>query len=225
MTSTDDYIGLITTEHQDQPKFAASLLAVIEPLVESQNITLNMSEYFDLDLAVGAQLDVIGEWVGQSRVISVPLVGVYFSWGGTLPTVGWGFGVWKGPYDPSEGLTTLDDTSYRFVLRAKIIANSWDGTLTDAKRALDLLAQATDPGTYFWISDFCDLSMAFVISGNLPSIAIQQIFAKGLVPVRPVGVSATAWVTSVDDTPVFAWGMNNAYGAGWGTGAWAYLLT
>ncbi|MGC7970039.1 DUF2612 domain-containing protein, partial [Salmonella enterica] len=68
---------------------------------------------FDLDQAIGVQLDAVGEWVGISRNITVPLAGVYFSF--DIAGLGFDQGVWKGPFDPDTGLTTLDDDTYRLL--------------------------------------------------------------------------------------------------------------
>lgn len=142
MADLTDYSGLITSEHNQRPKFMAVVEALAQPMVDLQNVLGSMPGEFDLDSAVGAQLDAVGEWVGISRVVNTPLTGVYFS----FDTAGLGFdqGVWKGPFDPDTGLTRLDDETYRLVLRAKIGANHWDGTLESSKAILNAIFSVGD---------------------------------------------------------------------------------
>ncbi len=42
--------------------------------------------------------------------------------------VGFDQGSWKRRFDADSGFTELDDETYRFILRAKIRANHWNGT-------------------------------------------------------------------------------------------------
>lgn len=217
------YLSLITSEHRGAPDYIATVTLTMQPFVDNEALSATIPGLYDIDVAVGEQLDVVGVWVGQSRFIAIPLSGVYFTWADA--SLGWGFGTWKGPFDPSQGLTRLDDATYRLLLYARIAANNWDGTMPGAAAALaDLFNGSTTPGAKLWIQDTLNMTMKFVISGQIPSAVFQAIFAEGLIPLRPSGVSATYWVTSVDGAPVFAWGMDNPYGAGWGIGAWATQL-
>lgn len=135
MAETSNYTGLITSEHSDKPKYMAMVGAVAQPLVDALNVSQGMPDDFDLDTAIGVQLDQVGLWIGIGRRINTPLTGVYFS----FDTVGLGFdqGVWKGPFDPDTGVIELDDETYRLLLRAKIAANHWDGMMETSKPILD----------------------------------------------------------------------------------------
>ncbi|MDD2056624.1 DUF2612 domain-containing protein [Pseudomonas putida] len=135
MADTTDYTGRITSEHSDKPKYMAMVDATVQPLVDALNVSNGLPVDFDLDSAVGVQLDQVGLWIGIGRRINTPLTGVYFS----FDTEGLGFnhGVWKGPFDPDTGVIELDDETYRLLLRAKIAANHWDGTMETSKPILD----------------------------------------------------------------------------------------
>jgi hypothetical protein len=127
MAELTDYTGLITSEHNQRPKFMAVVAALAQPMVDLMSVLGSMPARFDLDVAVGVQLDDVGRWVGISRIIRTPLTNVYFSL--DIDGIGFDQGIWKGPFDPDTGLTTLDDDTYRAVIRAKIGANHWDGTM------------------------------------------------------------------------------------------------
>ncbi len=133
--SLSDYTALVTTEHRDKPRFMATLGALVQPLVDQMNVLQSMPGKFDLDNAVGVQLDDVGLWVGVSRKIRTPLTGIYFSF--DVAGLGFDQGIWKGPFDPDTGLTVLDDDTYRLVIRAKIGANHWDGTLASSAAILN----------------------------------------------------------------------------------------
>jgi len=130
MSELTDYTALITSEHRDKPRFMGTVGALVQPIVDQMNVLQSMPAKFDLDNSVGVQLDDVGLWVGVSRKIRTPLTGIYFSF--DIAGLGFDQGTWKGPFDPDTGLTVLDDDTYRLVIRAKIGANHWDGTLASS---------------------------------------------------------------------------------------------
>ena len=220
MADLSQYTDLITSEHNKRPKFMAVVETLAEPMVDLQNVLSAMPGKFDLDNAVGDQLGTIGLWVGISRDVPVPLTGVYFS----LDIDGLGFdqGSWKGPFDPDAGLTRLDDDTYRLVIRAKIGANHWDGTLESSKAILDSIFGG---GTFVFIQDNQDMSMTIGIAGVIPSAVFLAVLANGFIPLKPEGVRINiVIVTTVDGAPMFGFDMSNNLVAGFDTGAWGTSL-
>ena len=139
MPSLSDYLNLITSEYSDpvaQADYIATVSAVVQPYVDMQAQLATINGLFDLDVAVGQQLDTVGQWIGLTRFLSEPL-DIYFSWG--VNGLGWGKGVWYVPYGPSSSIVQLDDTHYRILLKARVIANQWDGTIPGAYDAWDTL--------------------------------------------------------------------------------------
>ena len=184
MAVASDYTALITSEHADKPKFMAMVGAVAGLFVGAQNFLESLPAAFDLDTAIGAQLDVLGIWIGISRRIAVPVANVYFSW--DTAGVGWDQGVWKGTSDPSATISVLDDDTYRLVLRAKIGANNWDGTVITAAPILSQVFG--DSGTYVQISDNGDMSFNAYIQGPEPSALSMALITGGYIPIKPAGV-------------------------------------
>lgn len=220
MADLSDYTGLITSEHNQRPKFMAVVGALAQPMVELMSLLGGMPDKFDLDLAVGVQLDDVGRWVGISRRVATPLTGVYFS----FDTVGVGFdqGSWKGPFDPDTGLTLLDDDTYRLVLRAKIGANHWDGTLESSAAILNSIFSG---GTFVFIQDNQDMSMTIGVAGEVPSAVFLALLEGGYIPLKPEGVRVNyVIVTSVDGEPVFGFDVENQFIAGLDVGAWGTPL-
>ena len=110
------YLGLVTSEHRNRPRFMATVAAVTDPLCGLQELLETMRAAFDVDSAVGGQLDRTGEWIGRSRHLRLELDDVYFEWG--REAVGWARGSWKGLYDPETGMVRLPDETYRLLLKA-----------------------------------------------------------------------------------------------------------
>ncbi|WP_206922989.1 DUF2612 domain-containing protein [Alicyclobacillus suci] len=96
------YLNLITSEHQNKPKFNAWLSAALNKVDDGITAANSIPTAFDIDTAVGVQLDILGQAIGQLRDIGVPL---------------------------TSASSILDDDHYRLVLKAKIARNQWDGTI------------------------------------------------------------------------------------------------
>lgn len=211
------YLALITSEHRDKPKFIAMLTATLQPVADIQALIASMPGLFDLDVAVGDQLDKVGQWIGVSRTLNAPLVGVYFALGPSGP--GFGIGTWKGPFDPDTFLINLPDEAYRLLLRAKLLNDKWNGTIPAAYAIWDALFAGTGFGIL--IQDYGNMHMLFALTGPTPDAVTLALFLGGYLNVRPAGVKVDAYVTpTVPDTPYFGFGVENAAISGFGVGAW-----
>lgn len=189
-----DYTSLITSEHQGQPNFLATIAASLQPLVDSQNVLLSMPGLYDVNVAVGVQLDAVGLWVGVSRVVSVPL-NAFFSW--NISGLGWTQAIWHEPLTPTNGVAILDDDTYRLLIKARIIADNWDGTIAGAMPALsELFSGSQTPGTVLTIQDNMDMTMTLTISGQSPGVLFAAIITQGELGIKPAGVGVTYVNTS-----------------------------
>ena len=221
MAQASDYTNLITSEHAGKPNFSAMVSAVAGAIAAVTNVHNAIPAAFDIDFAVGTQLDVIGKWVGLSRFVNTPLAGVYFS----FDTVGLGFdqGSWQGPFDPTQGITQLDDATYRTMLRAKIGANSWDSTLGSFQRIMS--GVFTPYGATIFATDNQDMTMTVNIVGPTPPAVVIALLKGGYLALKPEGVHITGYnVPSVPNAPFFGFDVQNQYVAGFDTGAWATPL-
>lgn len=217
MRSADDYLDLITPFHRPRARFAATVRASVDGLAAVTSFIAHLPQDFDLDEAIGAQLDVVGEWTGVSRLIQVPLVKVWFSWG--TEGLGWGQGIWVQPAAPEYGISELDDQTYRDLIRFKIKINNWDGQASSAGAAFVAMYQTSDAVLPF-ISNGQRMAMLFCISGQRPTPLRYAIYATRKVEFAPAGVKTRAVVPSVVGTPAFGFGAQNDYISGWGTGSW-----
>jgi hypothetical protein len=159
------YTTKVTSEHNDKPNFMAMVSLLAQALVDEQKTLLSMPGLYDLDAAVGVQLDSVGEWIGLTRWVQVPFGG--------------------------SSLQELDDQHYRILLRARIISNQWDGTVPDAYLAWSVLFAGT--GLQVLIQDYDNMSMGLGLTG--PSDAeTQALFLAGLLELKPSGVSVAYYI-------------------------------
>ena len=185
--------------------------------VRIQDLLASMIPLFDVDLAVGEQLDIIGEWVGISRNVSIPITGVYFTWDGA-PSLGWDYGVWPDPLNPAQ-ITVLPDDSYRTLIRAKIAANKWDGTTDGAY----LVWESVFPQLNILIQDHQDMSYALILVGGIVDSLTLALLTQGYIPLKPEGVRVSDYYVPVNTGPVFGWDIDNTYMTGWDDGSWAMV--
>jgi len=215
-----DYLGLITSQHRDKPKYMAMIEGVASRFVGVAEVLDQIRRGFDLDTGVGVQLDHVGEWIGRARRIEVELQGVYFSW--DEAGVGWGEGTWKGPYDPDTGLVSLPDEPYRMLLRAKVAANHWEGTTDDAYEAWDIIFG--DTGAIIVIQDNQDMSVIVGIAGMPLDAVSLQLLLRGYIPLKPEGVRVSYYAVTPDGGPLFGWDTTTDALNGWDAGRWPDIL-
>lgn len=216
------YTDLVTSQHADKLNFLAALTISCQPLADLSALLSNIPHLFDVDYAEGQQLDVVGQWVGVTRDLSVPISGVYFA----FDTAGVGFdeGVWMGPYDPATGITQLSDYYYRILIKIRILNNHWDGSLSSAYDLVNQIFGAL--GYTFFIQDHCDLTIDFGIIGTTPPDAlIKALLISGKFNVKPAGVHINNYFYQSEPGPMFAFDLSTPLFAGFDTGAWAVAIS
>lgn len=223
------YTELITNYHATKPKFFDHIDLSTRPLIDISTATRGLVSAFDIDTAVGVQLDILGLWIGRSRIVSQPISGVYFS----LDIDGLGFdqGVWQGPYDPNSGYTTLSDETYRIILKAKIAINNWDGRNDSLPPILDAALEGS--GLKMQIVDNQDMTISIWVfpETDISNVSLELIAAirQGYLTVKAAGVWGGSIEIPAVETPsegnrFFGFDMDNEYIAGFDDGSWGELL-
>jgi Protein of unknown function (DUF2612) len=179
-----DYSEYVTSQHRDKPKFIETVKKYTGVISKLQDVTGDLPRAFDIDEAIGVQLDVIGIWIGLPRRIKVPIL-AYFTWNGTVAN-GWNNGVWRGIGDPTYGFYLLPDDLYRKLLKSKAIANRWDGSVD---MAYDIIENATGVPGAVKIQDNQNMTMTLIITTALLPAIITTIIQQGYLLVKPCGVS------------------------------------
>ncbi|KQN56536.1 hypothetical protein ASE99_11025 [Serratia sp. Leaf51] len=223
------YTDLITNYHRGKPLFVDHIDLITRPLTDTASSINSFITEFDIDSATGAQLDILGKWIGRTRVVSQPISGIYFS----FDTDGLGFdqGVWQGPYDPDAGFTNLSDDVYRIVLKAKIAINHWDGTNETLPEILDTALAGS--GLKMQIVDNQDMTISIWVfpEVDISTVSLELLAAirQGYLTVKAAGIFAGDIQTPSVETPsvgnkFFGFDMDNDYIAGFDDGAWEKKL-
>lgn len=215
----EDYLNLITSEHRQKPKYIEMVGQIVSLPVHIQDLLTSMVPLFDLDVAIGQQLDVIGEWVGVSRNVNIPSAGVYFSWDADY-TLGWDYGSWP-PVNAPSTITVLPDDAYRTLIRGKIASNQWDGTTEGAY----LIWDRVFPTLKILIQDNQNMTMDIGIYGGIVDSLTLALLTGGYIPLKPEGVHVNEYFIPVNDGPLFAWDVETDFLSGWDTGSWAREIT
>lgn len=214
--SVTPWLNLVTSSYNQKPKFMAMLAATFQPLADTLDTMNQMPALFDLDAAAGVQLDTLGQWIGISRNLQIPITGIYFAW--DTAGVGWDQGAWQGPGDPSSGLVVLPDAQYRTLLRAKIADNQWNGTVPGAYRIGEIIfgrnpnlapsfvwQSNTFSNGNGWLLTNCTTTAAAAISPDGTSDAWQfqrtNITGALLQSLNAVAVPGVPWSCSISAKP------------------------
>lgn len=218
--NTASYLSRITSQYSQKPKFMTMVQNVIQPFADIIAVMESIPGLFDLDKAIGSQLDTVGQWVGVTRNIAVPLTNVYFTLDN--PALGFDSGTWFSTFNPSSGVVNLDDNAYRTLIRARIANNQWDGTIPGAYAVWNAVFAGTGIGVL--IQDLENMHMVMALTGPVPDAVTTALFKGGYLNIKPATVHIDAYMTpSVPNTPYFGFDMNNSSISGFDTGAWGSL--
>lgn len=167
---------------------------------------------YDLDFAVGKQLDIIGKIVGISRNIPFSIPKNYFGFSGHLNAYPFGSkfnsvvtypfrGKFEIPYSDGQ----LNDNDYRFFIKAKIIKNyvtskNIDSNNFSIQNAVDYLFNSKA-----YISDNHDMTMTLNIDSGFDISKLTSLENLDLLP-RPQGVRYNTFISYQDS---FTFGFNS----------------
>ncbi|MFS7244483.1 DUF2612 domain-containing protein [Rahnella inusitata] len=223
------YTDLITNYHSQKPLFVNHIDLITRPLTDASNAMTSLITEYDIDEAIGVQLDILGKWIGRTRVVSQPISGIYFSF--DTDSLGFDQGVWQGPYDPDAGFTNLSDETYRIILKAKIAINHWNGTNETLPEILDTALAGS--GLTMQIVDNQDMTISVWVfpKTDISDVSLELIAAirQGYLTVKAAGVWAGDIQTPSVETPsvgnkFFGFDIDNDYIAGFDSGAWEKKL-
>lgn len=215
----EDYTALITSQYQNSTKFLDWLSSGILQVAEDAATLLEgMDASFDLDTAVGPQLDVVGELVGLSRRLEVEIYesDVGFTWDDE--DLGWDCGIWISGTETV--LLDLPDDVYRTCIKVQIAANYWDGSID---QAYEIWQNLFGSNPILAIQNRLNMTMDFMMYGDDSIAIISYLFSQEYISFRPAGVGCTYHVDTVTE-PFFAWDFDEGdtfLFAGWDVGQWS----
>lgn len=187
-------------------------LLISQTLVDLLPISLEAA--FDIETALGTQLDIIGEYIGFSRTINTQLARDYLTFDDLAispsPDL---FGL-TDYLDPlinantafyayvnyTSSVSTLNDSEYRLLLKLKALLNISTNTLYDMNAILFEFF-----GTDLIVCDQLDMSLSYFVKPEISRI-IGIAKEQNLLP-KPMGVLICGVFESVDSTKL--WGFSD----------------
>ena len=139
---TDAYVDLLIKQYWEKPNARAEIAALAGTMEKIRDLYAAFGDAFDVDLAVGAQLDVIGKIAGVPRIIPSVLPKTAFGFAENSNATGFDdkFEViadvapFLDKFEESRTTLELDDNDYRFFIKAKIAANVASGFIVTDER-------------------------------------------------------------------------------------------
>lgn len=144
------YVNLLIIQYHDKPKAKATIALLIN-LIWANMIIYQIRDGFDWRTAVGAQLDIVGKWVGVNRFYDGRLLSLYpwfslIDWDSTPDVLQGGFSTFD-TFETLEGgiidysalnpvQNELSDDNFRIMIGLKIIKNSINHTAKNIDNAI-----------------------------------------------------------------------------------------
>lgn len=213
---TDNYRKLLIVQYADKPNAIAHINNIIGSLEDVYDLANLFEEAFDVDLAVGKQLDIIGKIVGISRRVPFSVRKNYFGFDDNIinaypmddkfiSVVSYSFkDKFEIPYTTSE----LIDRDYRLFIKAKIIYNYTKAKMIDNS---DRLSMQNTIDYLFenkaYIVDNQDMSFSIYIDFSWDLEFLQYIKQADLIP-RPQSVQYK-YLIRYNENGTFGFNINN----------------
>lgn len=188
------YKDLLIIQYNDKEKARATVDLHVRTLLKD-NLPCAIQDGYNIETAVGVQLDVLGKYIGVDRFFSLStLIGNFFGFTSystldTDTTVGMtdfanydtdlgGFA----SYDDIVSNQKLSDSNYRFILKLRIIQNNSNHSHKSIDDGLFAFF-----GSGLIMSANNNMTIAYFVTS--PNVALATIaFNKGVLP-RPMGVN------------------------------------
>lgn len=205
------YVQRLASIYRDKPR-ASATVALLAKQMLADGLPLDIGEAFDIDLAVGNQLDVIGKYVGAPRDVGVEDTRPYFGFVGYDYPAGTqnpnGFvlyeslsmnaqGIWYEYGFTNQSTSQLTDYAYRQLLKLKVSTNTSNDTMEDIQNEI----AAFFPGQ-LQVRDNQDMSMTYYFGSTfqLP-LSVLQAYLPRPMGVKVTAVEALGFDVQVDNEP------------------------
>lgn len=169
------------------PKATAEIDLVTKPWVQLMRDCITFLEMWDIDLAQGYSLDVLGRILKVARTSVSMTEKEYLTYYEKTGGLGWGQGRWYVAGEAFRETVLLTDSEFRFLLKAriwKLYQNPSIDYLTDAAQDLT--------GADAYIVDNGNMTMKVFYSGLVATDSFIRFAIENLdVLPRPVGIMYT----------------------------------
>lgn len=177
MAEVQQYLDLVESQYSSKPKFMGILRRYLEDVDVSREVADALPKAFSVATATGDQLDIIGALVGVSR--DYPYIA-------NLQDI------------PKK----MDDETYRLIINARIMQNSWDGTYGSFQSTWNSIFDEMGIRAQYY--DNQDMSCSVTVSGNFTA-AQAALITNGYIFPKTMGVK----VNYLDDPRISTVGTAN----------------
>lgn len=170
-----------TQQFKNKPIFDAHINIFITEVTEIQDMLQDLIGLRSLETAVGSQLDMIGAIVGQPRVLVDFSLFPFFGFDGASEAQTFGSlydaslgGTWKSISDSEGASFEVDDDTYRFIIKARIVANISNTTPQGVIDAVNYIVGRSDSS----IEEMGNAHLKIIHYAALTDL--QEYFLRGL---------------------------------------------
>lgn len=195
MTLSDAYAKLLILQYYDKPKAFNEVKMIADEFESIYDFFRSFNDAFDVDSAVGKQLDIIGKIVGINRTVPSVIPKNFFGFDDNPNMYGFGdkFDAniivypFANKFEPQYTDLQLSDADYRFFIKAKIAKNTVNATMSsdDNDSILDAINYLFE-GKAFAI-DNRNMSLSLYIDDSYDTSKVSLINQLNLLP-RPQAV-------------------------------------
>ena len=193
---TDNYRKLLIVQYADKPKAIAHINNIIGSLENVYDLANLFEDAFDVDKAVGNQLDIIGKIVDIDRTVPFSAPKNYFGFSDNTSTaypmgdkfVSVASYPFKNKFEIPYSDSQLNDYDYRFFIKCKIALNYSRSTMisnenNSLQNSIDFIFENNA-----YVVDNYNMSVSIYIDFNVNLDRINKIKQLKLIP-RPQGVN------------------------------------
>ena len=225
INNSECYRRLVTSQYRRSPRFIAMVEKLAGYGLDADEAADNIISAFNPDTATTSQLDIIGAIVGVSRDLTFEPSAIAIE-KVVCPTpeemnsgVEYRIIYTPGPesaiatqylsgtmLDDMNENDSLDDDAFRLIVKARIIQNTWKGTLPELYELWQGVFPHSKP---IQIQDLQDMSYNIVLQGDYSTLEKELILNGYIIP-KPEGVRINI-LTFVDGEglPLFSYDYNN----------------
>lgn len=168
----DFYLNLVASQHSTKPKYMAWLRVLLTPFVDAIKLNEDVKNAFDLNTAIGKQLDILGKLLVQSRQVN---------------------------FQPTDGSSSiLNDDYYRMILKAKVVKNQWKGTINNFYTFWNVLFKG-QPLQIYLVDNQMMEPVAVIWSSSVTQM-VQDLLAHNYIIPKPAGLGLTVRRVDPDST-------------------------
>lgn len=215
-----EYENLLIVQYSDKPKASETISSIVKRFKNNFDLLEQMEDAFDLDNAIGKQLDIIGKIVGISRNVEGVIPKIFFGFDGNVNARGFDSAAFYTLDQQQYTDTQLSDSDYRFFIRMKIAKNHVKATMSDDNGSnMNAVILSMFEG-YAYMVDNKDMTVTIYIENSTKSYLLPYAISLDLIPLpQAVGVK----YISIVARKTFGFS-NNPNAFGFGSGSFARIL-